>query len=81
MNLLSAIDRIAFTIGGVDVAWYGIIIVIGMITSPYLSGMYVPRSLFAILQIKFASCVTSTGLSSQRKSNLLFISAILYPDQ
>lgn len=31
MNLLSAIDRIAFTIGGVDVAWYGIIIVIGMI--------------------------------------------------
>lgn len=31
MNLLSAIDKIAFSIGGLDVAWYGIIIVIGMI--------------------------------------------------
>lgn len=31
MNLLSAIDKIAFSIGNVDVAWYGIIIVIGMI--------------------------------------------------
>lgn len=31
MNILSAIDKIAFTIGNVEVAWYGIIIVIGMI--------------------------------------------------
>ena len=29
--MLLAIDKIAFSIGGVDVAWYGIIIVIGMI--------------------------------------------------
>ena len=31
MNLLSAINKIAFTIGDLEVAWYGIIIVIGMI--------------------------------------------------
>ena len=31
MNILSAIDKIAFTIGNLEVAWYGIIIVIGMI--------------------------------------------------
>ena len=31
MNLLSAINKIAFTIGNLEVAWYGIIIVIGMI--------------------------------------------------
>ena len=31
MNLLSAIDKIAFYVGDVPVAWYGIIIVIGMI--------------------------------------------------
>ena len=31
--MLSAIDKIAFTIGGVEVAWYGIIIVIGMIAA------------------------------------------------
>lgn len=31
-NLLSAIDRIAFRIGSVEVAWYGILIVIGMLT-------------------------------------------------
>lgn len=30
-GILSAIDKIAFTIGSLDVAWYGIIIVIGMI--------------------------------------------------
>ena len=32
-NLLSAIDRIAFSIGDVEVAWYGILIVCGMMTS------------------------------------------------
>ena len=32
-NLLSAIDRIAFTVGNVEVAWYGILIVLGMMTS------------------------------------------------
>ena len=31
-NLLSAIDRIAFRIGSVEVAWYGILIVLGMLT-------------------------------------------------
>ena len=31
-NLISAIDRIAFTIGSVEVAWYGILIVLGMMT-------------------------------------------------
>lgn len=31
-NLLSAIDRIAFRIGSVEVAWYGILIVLGMMT-------------------------------------------------
>ena len=31
MNTLSAIDKIAFSIGNLHVAWYGIIIVIGMI--------------------------------------------------
>ena len=31
--MLSAIDKIAFTIGGVEIAWYGIIIVIGMIAA------------------------------------------------
>lgn len=31
MSTLSAIDKIAFTIGNLEVAWYGIIIVIGMI--------------------------------------------------
>ncbi len=31
-NLLSAIDRIAFRIGEVEVAWYGILIVLGMLT-------------------------------------------------
>lgn len=29
--LLAAMDRIAFTIGGIEVAWYGLIIVMGMI--------------------------------------------------
>lgn len=29
--MLSAIDKIAFTIGGVEIAWYGLIIVFGMI--------------------------------------------------
>ncbi|MBO7221591.1 MAG: prolipoprotein diacylglyceryl transferase, partial [Clostridia bacterium] len=32
-NLLSAIDRVAFTIGNVEVAWYGLLIVLGMMTS------------------------------------------------
>ena len=31
-NLISAIDRIAFSIGSVEVAWYGILIVLGMMT-------------------------------------------------
>lgn len=31
-NLLSAIDRVAFRIGSVEVAWYGILIVLGMLT-------------------------------------------------
>lgn len=31
MNILSATDKIAFTVGNLEVAWYGIIIVIGMI--------------------------------------------------
>lgn len=31
-NLLSAIDRIAFRIGSIEVAWYGILIVLGMLT-------------------------------------------------
>ena len=31
-NLISAIDRIAFRIGSVEVAWYGILIVLGMLT-------------------------------------------------
>ena len=31
MEILSAIDKIAFRIGNLEVAWYGIIIVIGMI--------------------------------------------------
>ena len=31
-NLLSAIDRIAFRVGSVEVAWYGILIVLGMLT-------------------------------------------------
>lgn len=31
-NLLSAIDRIAFRIGSVEVAWYGLLIVLGMLT-------------------------------------------------
>lgn len=29
--MLCAIDKIAFSIGGVDIAWYGLIIVFGMI--------------------------------------------------
>ena len=32
-NILSAIDRIAFSIGKVEVAWYAILIVLGMMTS------------------------------------------------
>ena len=31
MEQLCALNKIAFTVGGVEVAWYGIIIVIGMI--------------------------------------------------
>lgn len=31
-NLISAIDRVAFRIGSVEVAWYGILIVLGMLT-------------------------------------------------
>ena len=32
INLVSAIDRIAFRIGEVEVAWYGLLIVLGMMT-------------------------------------------------
>lgn len=35
-NLLSAIDRIAFRIGSIEVAWYGILIVLGMLTGLFI---------------------------------------------
>ena len=50
-------------------------IVIGMITSLYLSLRYGPRSLFAMDQIKFTSVETSTGESSHIAS-IICLSAI-----
>ena len=35
-NLISAINRIAFTIGNLEVAWYGILIVLGMMTGLFI---------------------------------------------
>ena len=52
-------------------------IVIGIMTSPYLSGMYTPLNLFAIDQIKLASALISTGSSSHVNSILFTILQIL----
>ena len=49
----------------------------GMITSPYLSGIYEPRNLLAIDQIKFASCVILIGVSSHIVSIILFVISAL----
>lgn len=51
------------------------IIVIGIMTSLYLSLRYGPRSLFAMDQIKFTSVETSTGESSHIAS-IICLSAI-----
>ena len=42
-NLLSAIDRIAFRIGSIEVAWYGILIVLGMLTGLFIVVSQVKR--------------------------------------